>query len=371
LFLKALELGNVREACQFFGVSRDFYYRWYKRFLNADFDAEALIEKSKKPENSPKKVSAKIVRKIKYYRKNYRYGPNRIGYYLKSNHDIVVCDSTIFRTILRNKWFVKKYRTKKINPHKKRYNLDWPGQMMQMDIKYVPEKIKGEQYYVFNAIDDCTRWRFARAYKDKGLESCLDFTKDLIRYAPFRIQGIQTDNDVVFTNRFNPYAKNLERHLFTDTLKEHGIRHRLLPPGAKELNGKVERSHRIDDDEFFWKGPLSDFYSFKRAYAQWIWEYNHDRPHSSLHGLTPVEKLLERSYVFIFTLALHLGMDPFKLIKEDKPPEKTTQLGTYLKYLVYLDSNYLSVRDVMEFYSFGFDFDNPSICDSIHDFFVR
>jgi transposase InsO family protein len=350
LFLKAGKLKNVQAACQFFGVNRDYYYRWYNRFVHSGFDVKSLREKSRRPRCSPQRIDHKLVRKIAHYRKNYRYGPRRIAYWLKTNHNLCVSPSTIFREILRKKWLVKKYQTKKINPHRKRYNLDWPGQMLQMDIKYVPERINGKRFYEFNAIDDCTRWRFARIYQDKSLESCLDFATDLIRYCPFRIQCIQTDNDQVFTNRLNVFTLNPDYHPFTAMLKKQGIRHRLIPPGAKELNGKVERSHRIDDDEFFWKAPMMGFSSLKQAFAQWIWEYNHDRPHSSLGGLTPVEKLVEKMYVQIFTLALMGGIDPLSLIRRPVPYVKPTQVGTYIKYLAYLDSQYVSVRDVMEFY---------------------
>lgn len=351
LFSKALKLGNVQMACDLFGVSRDYYYRWFKRFSDSGFEVDALKERSRRPKRSPRRIGDGLTQKIGYYRKRYRYGPERIAYWIKTNNNVSVSPSTVYREILRKKWFVKRYRTKVSNPHKKRYNLDWPGQMLQMDIKYVPEKINGEQYYAFNAIDDCTRWRFARIYKDKSVDSCLDFVNDLIRYCPFWIQCIQTDNDVVFTNRFQWLAIN-DVHIFTETLKEHGIKHRLLPPGAKELNGKVERSHRTDDDEFFWKAPMLGFSSLKQAYAQWIWEYNHDRPHKSLQGITPIEKLVEKMYVQIFTLALMCGVDPERLLYRPREVEKYSLVGTYSKYLLWLTSQYESVRDVLEFHNY-------------------
>lgn len=350
VFLKALKEGNVEETCNQFGISRNTYYRWWRRFESSGFDSLSLAERSRRPQMCPRQTSAKIVGKIKYYRRRYHYGPKRIGFYLQENHGLTLHRSTIARVILREGLVLKKYRTQKINPHKKRYELPWPGQMMQMDIKYVPYRVQGKQLYAFNAIDDCTRWRFARIYEDKSLESCLDFTQDLIRYAPFTIQSIQTDNDKVFTNRFSALAWDPNRHIFTDTLKKHGIRHRLIPPGAKELNGKVERSHRTDDDEFFWKAPRLSGTSIKQAYAQWIWEYNHDRPHSSLADMTPMEKLVEKTLVKLFVLALCYGLDPLKLFGAKPVPKRNTRLETYFKYLQYLESDYLSVTDVLSFY---------------------
>lgn len=351
LFLRAARFQDVGDACLHFGVSRSHYYRWWNRFKKSGFDVASLHEKSRAPKKSPHRSSKKIEDKIRYYRKTFRYGPERICYWLRINHGIHVSESTVYRIICRKKWFVKRYRTVKVNPHKKRYSLDWPGQMLQLDIKYVPERIQGQRCYAFNAIDDCTRWRFARIYPDKGLESCLDFVNDLIRFAPFKIQCIQTDNDVVFTNRLSVMAHHPEIHLFTETLKSHGIRHRLIPPGAKELNGKVERSHRIDDEEFFWKAPYGSYTEHKAAYAQWIWEYNHDRPHSSIGTRVPMEVLFEKKLILLCMIAYCYGFDPEKWFTPPKPKVKITQLGTYLKYLEYLDSQYENVSDLMEYYS--------------------
>lgn len=349
VFLKVLKEGNVEAVCGRLGIARMTYYRWWKRFLEEG--VAGIEDRSRRPLKCPRQTSKKVVEKIKYYRKRYHYGPERISDYLRDNHQMIVCCSTIRRIILREGLILKKYRTKKVNPHKKRYELPWPGQMVQLDIKYVPERVQGKQLYAFNAIDDCTRWRFARIYDDKSLKSAMDFVLDLIRFAPFEIQVIQTDNDKVFTNRFSAFAKDPERHLFTDTLAKKGIRHRLIPPGAKELNGKVERSHRTDDDEFFWKAPYSGASAIKQAYAQWIWEYNHDRSHKSLGKRTPMEKLTEKTLVRLTTTALCLGLDPEKLFLAKPAPKKLTKMETYLKYLQYLESDYLPVTDVMEFHT--------------------
>lgn len=357
LFLKVIKSENVSLSCESFGVSRTNYYRWWNLFVGNNFNVGVLENKSRKPKRHPKAVSVKVIRHIKFYRKQYRYGPERIQFYLKQNHKIEVSLSTIGRVIKRCGLILKVYRTKKKNPHRKRYNLQWPGQMLQMDIKYVPYKINGQQYYAFNAIDDATRWRFARIYPDKSLKSCLDFTKDLIRYAPFTIQAIQTDNDIVFTNRFAVFAPDPNFHEFTAFLEANEIYHRLIPPGAKELNGKVERSHRTDDDEFYWKSPRHSLEALKRSFVQWIWEYNHDRPHKSLNRATPMEKLLEKTILSLFSLALIAGLDPLELYKPIPITTKTsTMADTYLRYLQYLESIFLPVTDDMRYYIF-----NPSL----------
>ncbi len=353
LFLTVLSKNNIEKACDDFGVSRMTYYRWWNRFVASGYLAESLKEKSRRPHTSPTACNPKIVRLIKKYRKHYRYGPERIAYYLRVNHQTQVSCSTVARVIQREGLILKKYRTKKINPHKKRYNLEWPGQMIQMDIKFVPYPVEGKQLYAFNAIDDCSRWRFSRIYEDKSLVSCLDFLEDVLRYAPFEIQAVQTDNDTVFTNRLNglPTIKDPQWHAFTQTLTSRGKEHRLIPPGMKELNGKVERSHRTDDNEFYWKTPRWGIGAIQKSYTQWIWEYNHDRPHSSLGGLTPIEKLTERALTWIFTFILMLGFDPKVVLKPLATQQNRSRLDTYLLYLQYLDSDYFPVSDVLNYYN--------------------
>src|SRR5579864_8025768 len=78
------------------------------------------------------------------------------------------------------------------------------------------------------------------------------FLEMAMRVCPFPMACIQTDNGQEFTYRLNPIAQHIE-HPVDIWCKEKNIRHRLIPPGVKELNGKVERSHRIDMQYFYWK----------------------------------------------------------------------------------------------------------------------
>jgi len=255
--------------------------------------------------------------------------------------------TTIRNIILRNGWILKKYRTKKKNPHRKRYELPNPG-FLQMDIKYVPKKIQGKQVYVYNAIDECSRWRFALAYEKMSTHNAVDFVRKLSQWAPFTIKRIQTDNDTTFTYRFNPHAYD-KRHPLQSTLEELGIQHRLIPPGAKELNGKVERSHRTDDDEFFWKANHHSLPLFQQDLTRWIYAYNLHRPHSSLKGLTPIEKLIQAWVIPIFALAIHQGL----LLLSEPQPKKIfgIRIDTYLKYLDWRENDPFHFSDVRDYYT--------------------
>ena len=98
--------------------------------------------------------------------------------------------------------------------------------------------------------------------------------------------------------------------------EENGIRHQLIPPGEKELNGKVERSHRIDEQYFYWKADYRSLRQFNLSLVRWLRQYNEERPHGGLDYQTPKEKLE--------SLGIKIGA---------KKPKKLTKLEQYLAVL--------------------------------------
>ena len=77
---------------------------------------------------------------------------------------------------------------------------------------------------------------------------------ELENAAPFIILQIQTDNATEFTDKYSSHNKGLkptEAHEVDLWCSERGIEHKLIPIGEKELNGKVENTHKWDDREFF------------------------------------------------------------------------------------------------------------------------
>lgn len=85
-----------------------------------------------------------------------------------------------------------------------------------------------------------------------------------------------------------------KRHPLDVWCEEEGIEHRCIPPGVKELNGKVERSHRIDEQYFYWRANIQSLEGLNESMKDWIAYYNEERPHGGLGYMTPKEKLQER-----------------------------------------------------------------------------
>src|SRR6266850_2521356 len=292
--LQGLKSQNVTFACRQAGIHRTTFYKWIHRLSEASFHPEALHPRSRRPAFHPRTIDGTLKDRIVWFRKTFHYGPDRIEWYLQEE-GFSVSSNAIYNVLKRASMPFRRRKDQKKNPHLKRYNLDRPGQGLQLDIKYVPFPLEGRKAYVFNAIDDCSRWRFQWVYREKGMEQALDFLQRLIASAPFSIEQIQTDNDSAFTDRFTRTPRlTPSPHPFPRYLQRKGIRHKLLPPGLKELNGKVERSHKTDDQEFYWRLPLTiSFEEFQRQLQRWTLEYNFDRPHSALHMKTPTQKLAD------------------------------------------------------------------------------
>ena len=169
-------------------------------------------------------------------------------------------------------------RTRKRAPRQlKLFEKAEPGESVQVDVKFV--KIAGQWAFQYTALDDCTRFRVLRLYRRLYHGASLAFLTELRRAFPFPIRRLQCDNGREFP---------LE---FALAVEAAGIRHRYIRPRRPQQNGKVERSHRIDHEEFWSRQRFADFEAATAALHQWETRYNYERLSLALKGQTPAEKL--------------------------------------------------------------------------------
>lgn len=321
LILLALKLGDVTEACARRGYSRKFYYKWFGRFKRSGWDLRVLREQSRRPRKSPMCIDPKIEKRIHFFSAR-QYGARMIAAFLE-REKTPVSESTIGH-VLRGRKKTRRSKRKGFNPHRRRYELAIPGQRFQVDVKYVPEFVNGQRAYAYVAVDECTRWRFAWAYPMLNEHSTEDFLTRLKTVCPFPIHTIQTDQGFEFS--FSRYADREPReHALTRWCRENGVNHRLLPPGAKELNGKVERSHRIDEQYFYWNAPTDNLERFNAEFGAWLEFYHRQRPHGGLGYLTPWEKLCER-VIALKTESLPPELEPLRLKFLEHGPKRMTNV---------------------------------------------
>jgi transposase len=89
--------GNVAGTCRYYGISRQAYYAWLRRYEAGR--VEALRDRSHRPHVSPNATKAEIVGKIIYLRRSYHFGRHKIAMYLKRYHDVQISPSGVWRIL--------------------------------------------------------------------------------------------------------------------------------------------------------------------------------------------------------------------------------------------------------------------------------
>ncbi len=253
-FRKSQELGSVTDACVFFGISRKTYYKWWRRYASSAWDRLSLVDRSRRPHHHPRQVGTRMARRLRRWRRRTGYGPRRLRWHLLRTGLRGVPSVYGIHRVLQRAGLLTRHRSRP--KHQQRYVMPRPGDCVQVDIKYVPYMVEGRQVFQYTALDDCTRLRVIRFFPELTNSAGLAFLATLHTTFPFRIAMVQTDNDSTFTNWYTGAPKTapnrpVRLHPFTLACEAAGIRHRCIRPRSPHLSGKVERSHRIDEEEFY------------------------------------------------------------------------------------------------------------------------
>lgn len=279
--------GNVALTCRYYGISRPTFYKWRNRY--EDHGDDGLRDGSSRPHRSPNATDGEVVAKIVYLRRYYHFGPLKISMYLKRYHDIDIGHSAVWRILKRLDMsrLPANQRHKRYETRWKRYEKPEPGHRVQIDVKFI-EPIAGsrKKHYQYTAIDDCTRLRVLRIYPKHNQNTAIQFVDYVLERLPFRVHTIQTDNGAEFQSGFHWHVL------------DHRVGHVYIKPATPRLNGKVERSHRIDAEEFYRRLDgvvIDDTELFNEKLQQWEDFYNFARPHGGLGGQTPYERLRQKT----------------------------------------------------------------------------
>jgi transposase InsO family protein len=258
-----------------FGMNRKTIREWRARYEAKG--VAGLIPTY--PDRRKSRLPAEVLLLIEQARREFGYGAARTRVWLQRVHHKSYPVKTIHRAFVRLGLPRLASRKKRVvKPRQLRlFEMPHPGDSVQVDVKVV--KIKGQKAYQYTALDDCTRYRVLRLYRRQNQRVSLDFFAELRAVLPFPIRRLQCDNGTEF-----PLA-------FALTVQAAGIEHRYIKPRCPEQNGKVERSHRIDNEEFWGRQEFGEFEIAARELRAWERTYNFVRFSTVLHGSTPVEKL--------------------------------------------------------------------------------
>jgi transposase InsO family protein len=124
-------------------------------------------------------------------------------------------------------------------------------------------------------------YRVLKIYDHNSIQSAIHLINEVRSAFPAAIRRIQTDNGSEWGTDFTWHLHDL------------GIAHKHIPPGCPASNGKVERSHRTDEEEFHRRVTFKTRPELVRKLRAWEHEYSHRRLHLALSGQTPAERLVE------------------------------------------------------------------------------
>lgn len=182
---------------------------------------------------------------------------------------------------------------KKLAAQAKRYNKNYPGEMMHSDHTVLPP-IKGESTFnkpehLFIAIDDFSRELYAAILPDKTQYSSAAFLKQVVEECPYSIELWYTDNGT-------DYKGNPDQHEFMVACKQYGIKQAFTRPKTPRTNGKAERVIRTIMDMWEKKTEFKSRVHRKQELIRFVNFYNTVKPHKGIGNLTPMEKLIQYFY---------------------------------------------------------------------------
>ena len=272
--------GRDVKSYRSFGVSRSTFYQWKKAFR--ENGATGLIPKKPIALHHPRALPPEAVEKILELRKVYGLGPQRISWYLERYHAIKTSCASVYRPLVRHGLRRLPRNVGRQAVHTHRYAKEVPGHQVQADVKIVSLKAADGhrvRRFQYTAIDDATRLRALKIYGRHNQVNAMNFIDYVIDKFPFRIHTIRTDRGHEFQAQFHWHVE------------DKGIRHVYIKSRSPELNGKVERSHRSDQEEFYQLLSYKDDVDLDRKLKEWERYYNYDRPHGAFNGKTPYEVL--------------------------------------------------------------------------------
>ena len=256
---------DISLVCRKYHVSKASLMRWNKAY---DGTKESLMCKSHKPHS--KHPRAHTEEELKWIKDYHHRNPNisiceMYGKLLEdkgySRHP-----GSLYRIFVKLGFRKQVESTKEKSKHNGKYHTpETIGEKWQMDVKYVPKVCYvgeyDDKFYQYTIIEEASRKRFIYAYKEQSSYSTLDFFARAINYFGYMPNTIQTDNGSEFTN----FKKTDRIHPLDIFCKKYNITHKLLIPRTPWHNGKVERSHRNDQERFY---NYLKFYSYEDLQTQ-------------------------------------------------------------------------------------------------------
>ncbi|HET8624433.1 MAG TPA: helix-turn-helix domain-containing protein [Gemmatimonadales bacterium] len=282
---------NVSLTCRHFGISRQTFYRWQRRYDPRDLrhldDRSSRPQRVRQPSWTADRVAA-----VKRLREQYpRWGKDklvvllaregiqvsvamvgRILSYLKRTGQLI---EPLRRISARKRLGKRPYATRK----PQEYTPTAPGDLVQLDTLDIrPEP--GVVLKQFTARDVVSRWDVLHLASRATATAAQAALTAVLDRMPFAVRALQVDGGSEFMAGFEQACADRQIRLF------------VLPPHSPKLNGRVERANRTHTEEFY-ECSSTDPTVAALTPERRAWErvYNTVRPHQALAYQTPAEFL--------------------------------------------------------------------------------
>ncbi len=282
--------GNASESARVLGINRRTVRFWVRAGFTSrrNFSWRKLRRKSTQPRTIHRSLGREIEVKIVNLRQVTGYDCRKLAYQVGRTLGAKVSASSIYR-LLKSKYpqllrDTVKYRRPKFQngTHMRPANTPSPG-YLQADVKHVTPELSGLPYatYEYGVIDIYSRYKLALILPVLDEAGSILTLKWVLQQRLFKVLGIQTDNGLEFQTQFRAFCQELE------------VPHYYIHKHTPNENAVIERSFRIDQEEFFFRLDAAprDINELNNWFQRYLIRYNHDRPHFSLNFKTPSQVL--------------------------------------------------------------------------------
>jgi transposase InsO family protein len=280
---------NASLTCRHYGISRDTFYRWHRRFQKSG--PAGLEAASHRPKNVRKPTWTKDLENAVLELRGLTpgWGKDKLAVLLRDQG--WSCSTSMVGRILSHlkqsgrlveapgvdPWMPRRPFRRPYGVRKpKEYTADGPGAIVQVDTSHVA-LFAGFRFKHFTACDVYTRWQVLEAHGRATAHAAAGFLDTIVERMPFPVKAIQVDGGSEFMAEFE------------DACRKRGIRLFVLPPRSPKLNGHVERSNRTHKEEFYYRlTSTTNLTQVSKLLRRWEDIHNTYRPHQALGQLTPL-----------------------------------------------------------------------------------
>jgi len=283
---------GVTQAAIRYKCNRQYIYRWKNRY---DGTIQSLREYSRRPHHHSNEHTQQELKLIKDMRRRNPHDGLVVFWVKLRMRGYARTVSGLYKVLIREKLKANKPKNPKYIP-KPYEQMKYPGQRVQVDVKHVPQSCivgqeEGTKWYQYTAIDEYSRYRYISAFREANTYTSTVFLQEMLEYFPFDVECVQTDNGFEFTKRLGKKTST-KQSMFENRLDELNIKHKKIRPFTPRHNGKVERSHRKDNEYFYAITKFHSFEDFDKQLYRHSRRYN-DFPMRPLGWKSPKDTLVD------------------------------------------------------------------------------